>query len=298
MKTFESNGGNGRGGCPNKKAFTLIELLVVIAIIAILAAMLLPALAQAKRKAWGIACINNLKQLTLAAHVYAGDNQDAIPVNDGGGADAWVVGDVSVLPGITNVANIYNGMLWKYTGSAALYQCPGDKDLVLGVAAPRVRNYSLNMMMGNNEFPIAGNVVHPNIQENIKFTSVNNPGPSTASFFFDEQSSASTAKSQPSPGTGMATSIDDGLFAWPDGTGAGGTPAWNTKTWQNTPSSRHGNYGQLSYADGHAAIMKWLEPDTQFLQGLNSQSSGFSHADKRQIWLTTYGSGTVSGVPW
>jgi len=150
MKTFESNGGNCRGGCPNKKAFTLIELLVVIAIIAILAALLLPALAQAKRKAWGIACISNLKQLTLAAQVYAGDNQEAIPPNVGGGPDAWIIGDVSLLPGCTNVANIYAGLLWKYTGSAALYQCPGDKDLVAGAAAPRVRNYSMNMMMGAN----------------------------------------------------------------------------------------------------------------------------------------------------
>jgi len=62
-------------------AFTLMELLVVIAIIAILAALLLPALARGKRQALGIACLNNLKQLTLAANVYAGDFSDAIPPN-------------------------------------------------------------------------------------------------------------------------------------------------------------------------------------------------------------------------
>ncbi len=79
----KSPGGGGRG----LRAFTLIELLVVIAIIAILAAMLLPALARAKETGKRIACLNNLRQLSLAAKMYVDDNRGTYPPRSG--TDRW-----------------------------------------------------------------------------------------------------------------------------------------------------------------------------------------------------------------
>jgi prepilin-type N-terminal cleavage/methylation domain-containing protein/prepilin-type processing-associated H-X9-DG protein len=273
MRAIQAGQRKGR----KEKAFTLIELLVVIAIIAILAAMLLPALSRAKERATGISCLNNLKQLTLAANLYAGDFRDAIPPNIVHDVRAWVSGDVSYLPGATNLDDIRAAVLFPYNKSVSIYRCPGDTVPVDGRNVQRVRSYSMNCMLGDNYGSTAN--VHPGLTEAKKFSDVRDPGPVRASFFVDEQSDANR----------NSCSIDDGYFAV--NLGARGTP--KTK-WRNVPASRHGNAGLFSYADGHAEKMKWFESKTRSLKyDFSAEPYGTTGTmpfdrDFQQLWMSTY----------
>ncbi|MEW6158821.1 MAG: prepilin-type N-terminal cleavage/methylation domain-containing protein, partial [Verrucomicrobiota bacterium] len=145
----------------SRKAFTLIELLVVIAIIAILAALLLPALRLAKASAQGTACLKNIRQLHLGWQMYADDNRDVIPANSWSSELTYAgwVGGVMVYE---NEGRAYNwmiqstnanllleakeGRIGPYVKAAGSFKCPGDKSWIelSGTRHPRVRSYSMN----------------------------------------------------------------------------------------------------------------------------------------------------------
>ena len=118
--------------CCARRAFTLIELLVVIAIIAILAAMLLPALSAAKQRAWTTSCNSNLHQIGLGMRMFADDNNDFYPVS--GGVIYWNTNDFAPPAGSGKPS--WMQQIFPYIGKTNVYRCPGNVQLALAMQGP------------------------------------------------------------------------------------------------------------------------------------------------------------------
>jgi len=235
-------------------AFTLAELLVVIAVVAILATLLICALNEAKSKGHSIACLSHERQLIVAWHVYADENEGRVAKNYGitrtlqtiadGTYQNWVnnVLDWSADPVNTNRTLLFAGGIGPYLSQQhEVYRCPSDSVLSpqqqsLGWRS-RVRSYSMNAMVGDaGEFTTEGfNTNNPTYQQFFALTEI--PQPSDIFVFIEEH----------------PDSLRDGYFL----NNAG------SHQWTDLPASYHSGGANLVFADGHAEYQRWKVGSTR-----------------------------------
>ena len=218
--------------------FTLVELLVVIAIIAILAALLLPALDKAKGRSKAVNCLSNLKQLAVAAQLYAADNGGLLPENHPGNSctNCWTRGDMGTLDA-TNTALLRQGKLFSYAGREEVFRCPAD-------APARARSYAMNSWMGSREMEKQS--APTGYRTFVKDTECAAGGAAKLWYLADEH-----------PRT-----LDDGWFL---------VTLDDSRPFASFPGLSHQQGCALNFADGHAEVWKLRDPATLAAPGADTQ---------------------------